>query len=129
MGQTTLQPNCEIGHSELYFGHPQFMPTDGKHVMTVFAILFGQRSRGFVAIKSTDPLENPIVNHCYLSDPLDMLAMTEACQLMNEIVVNGKGTKNIIKGSYLPNLTHNTYTKREDWEPFVREHARSCKFA
>lgn len=80
-----------------------------------------------MTLKSADPLENPIVDHNYLDDPLDMLVLTEACRFANEIVMKGKGTKDIIKGSWPAELTHHTYTTREDWEPHVRQHATTCK--
>jgi choline dehydrogenase-like flavoprotein len=90
-------------------------------------LLFNQHSRGFVTLKSADPLENPIVDHNYLNDPLDILVMTEACRFANEIVMNGKGTKDIIKGSWPSDLTHHKWTERSEWEDYVRKNATTCK--
>lgn len=36
----------------------------------------------------------------YLSDPLDLLVLSEGCRLGNEIVINGAGTKDVVKGSW-----------------------------
>lgn len=90
-------------------------------------LLFNQKSRGSVTLKSSDPQDNPVVDHNYLADPLDMLAMTEACRFGNEIVMGGKGTKSIIKGSWPANLTHHKNTTREDWIPHVKQHATTCR--
>ncbi|ORY06407.1 hypothetical protein BCR34DRAFT_571409 [Clohesyomyces aquaticus] len=131
MGLTSSQPNIELWNTELYGGPKQYtdFPVDGNHVFAICALLFNQHSRGSVTLKSKDPMENPIVDHNYLNHPLDMLVMTEACRFANEIVMNGKATKDIVKGSWPSKLTHHTYTKREDWEPYVKAHATTCYHA
>lgn len=73
---------------------------DKKHAFAMITELFSPRSKGTVTLKSTDPLENPIVDCNYLSDPLDVLVISEGCRLGNEIVMNGAGTKDIVKGSW-----------------------------
>ncbi|KAJ4363961.1 hypothetical protein N0V83_009414 [Neocucurbitaria cava] len=131
MGLTKDQPNIEFWNTELYGGPQQYtdFPIDHKHAFALCALLFNQHSRGSVTLKSKDPLENPIVDHNYLDDPLDMLVLTEGCRFANEIVMNGKGTKDIIKGSWPADLTHHNFTEREDWEPHVRQHATTCYHA
>jgi choline dehydrogenase-like flavoprotein len=62
--------------------------------------LFSPRSKGTVVLKSKEPLDNPIVDHNYLSDPLDLLVLTEGVRMGNEVVMQGKGTKDIVKGSW-----------------------------
>ena len=62
--------------------------------------LFNPRSRGTVTLASVDPLKNPIVDCNYLSDPLDLLVLSEGVRLGNEIVMQGKGTKDVVKGSW-----------------------------
>ncbi|KAF2447602.1 GMC oxidoreductase [Karstenula rhodostoma CBS 690.94] len=131
MGLLPSQPNVEFWNTELYGGPKQYtdFPIDHKHVFSLCALLFNQHSRGSVTLKSKDPLENPVVDHNYLSDPLDMLVLSEACRFANEIVMNGKGTKDVIKGSWPAHLTHHTNATREDWEPHVRQHATTCYHA
>jgi hypothetical protein len=73
-------------------------------------------------------MENPVVDCNYLADPLDVLVLSEACRFGNEIVMNGAGTKDIVKGSWPPNLSHHTYKTREEWVPYIKEHATTCKF-
>lgn len=131
MGLLPNQPNIEFWNTELYGGPKQYadFPIDHKHVFSLCTLLFNQHSRGSVTLKSADPLENPLVDHNYLNDPLDMLVLSEGCRFANEIVMNGKGTKDVIKGSWPADLTHHTNTKREDWESHVKQHATTCYHA
>ncbi|RMZ68473.1 gmc oxidoreductase [Pyrenophora seminiperda CCB06] len=131
MGLTSTQPNMELWNTELYGGPKQYadFPGDNKYAFAMCALLFNQHSRGSVKLASVDPKENPIVNHRYLEDPLDMLVMSEACNLANEIVMKGSATKGVIKGSWPEGKRHHEYTKREQWEEYVREHATTCYHA
>lgn len=131
MGLTKDQPNIEFWNTEMYGGPKQYddFPIDHKHAFALCALLFNQHSRGSVTLASPDPLKNPVVDHAYLNHPLDMLVMSEACRFGNEIIMSGSGTKSIIKGSWPADLTHHTHTRREDWEPHVRQHATTCYHA
>lgn len=71
---------------------------------------FPAKSRGEVTLRSLDPAANPKVQHNYLSDPLDMLVFSEACRLVNEIAVDGTGTKVIVVGSWPSPQGHDKYT-------------------
>lgn len=130
MGLTPAQPNIEFFSTECYGGPKQYTDLpDGEntHAFSLISELFSPRSKGSVTLKSADPKDNPIVDHNYLSDELDVLVLSEACNFANEIIVGGKGTKDIVSGAWPANLTHHTYTKREDWVPFVKENATTCK--
>jgi choline dehydrogenase-like flavoprotein len=131
MGLTPSQPNIEFWNTELYGGPKQYedFPIDHKHAFAMCALLFNQHSRGSVTLKSADPMENPIIDHAYLEDPLDMLVMSEACRFANEIIMKGKGTKDVIKGSWPEGLAHHGFETREEWEPHVREHATTCELS
>ncbi|KAF1989738.1 GMC oxidoreductase [Aulographum hederae CBS 113979] len=128
MGLAPNQPNVEFFSTECYGGPKQLIdfPVDNKHCFSIIAELFSPHSHGTVTIKSSDPMEIPVVDHRYLEDPLDMLVLSEACRFANEIVIKGKGTKDVVKGSWPEKLTHHAYTKREEWEPYVRENATTC---
>ncbi|KAL6704664.1 hypothetical protein ACN47E_007946 [Coniothyrium glycines] len=131
MGLLPHQPNVEFWNTELYGGPKQYtdFPVEHKHVFSLCTLVFNQQSRGSVTLKSADPLENPIIDHNYLDDPLDMLVLSEGCRFANEIVMKGKGTKDVIKGSWPAHLNHHGNTKREDWETHVRQHATTCYHA
>lgn len=116
MGLTPRQPNVEFWNTECYGGPKQYdqFPTDHKHAFSMIAELFSPRSRGSVKLRSRDPLDTPEVDCGYLSDPLDVEVLAEACRFGNEIIMNGEGTRDIVKGSWPPNLTHHKYTTRAD---------------
>jgi choline dehydrogenase-like flavoprotein len=91
--------------------------------------LFSPRSKGTMTLKSANPMQNPIVDHNYLSDPLDVLVLSEGVRLGNEVVMKGKGTKDIVKGSWPSSLTHQKWTGGGEWGPYVRQHATTCYHA
>lgn len=128
MGLLPTQPNIELFNLECYGGprHYTDVPRGGQHVFSMVAELFGARSRGSVTLKNGDAAEPPVVDGGYLSDPLDVEVLAEACRFANEIITSGKGTKDIVKGPWPPGATHHEFSTREDWVPFVREHATTC---
>ncbi|KAN0096005.1 GMC oxidoreductase [Hyaloscypha variabilis] len=129
MGLTQDQPNIEFWNTECYGGPKQFTDyPDGEtsHAFSIIAEMFAPRSRGTVTLKSADPKDNPVVNHNYLSDELDVLVLSEACRFGNEIITMGKGTADIVEGSWPKTLTHHKHTKREDWVPYVKDNATTC---
>ena len=129
MGLLPSQPHVEFWNTECY--SPKYLyrdfPSDDKHAFAMATEFFAPKSRGQVTLKSKDPTQNPVVDHNFLSDPLDMLMFSEACRLANEIAVEGLGTRDIVIGSWPAHLTHHTYTTREEWEPVIRAGADTCK--
>ncbi|KAE8448655.1 hypothetical protein EG329_009080 [Mollisiaceae sp. DMI_Dod_QoI] len=129
MGLTPAQPNVEFFTTECYGGPKQYTDyPDGvtTHAFSIIAELFAPKSRGTVTLKSADPKDNPVVNHNYLGEELDVVVLSEACRFANEIITQGKGTKDIAEDSWPKTLTHHKHTTREDWVPFVKEHATTC---
>ncbi|PQE28213.1 GMC oxidoreductase protein [Rutstroemia sp. NJR-2017a BBW] len=130
MGLTKSQPNIEFFSTECYGGpkqYDQFPDGETTHAFSLIAELFSPKSRGTVKLKSKDPKDNPVVDHNYLSEELDIVVLSEACRYANEIIVKGKGTKDIVEGSWPRDLTHHAYTKREEWVPYVKDNATTCK--
>ena len=129
MDLNNSQPHVEFSNVECYpakYGYND-PPKDGESAFVMTTELFSQKSRGQVTLASTDPTVNPIVEHNYLSHPLDILVFAEGCRLANEVVVGGKGTKDIIAGSWPKNLAHHAHMTRERWEKEIREKADTCK--
>ncbi|GJJ10082.1 hypothetical protein Clacol_004308 [Clathrus columnatus] len=128
MGLTPSQANIEFFATECYGGPKQFsdFPIGGKSAFAIIPELFGQQSRGTVTLKSKDPLDNPVVDPNYLSNPLDLLVISEACKLANEVVMQGAGTKNVVRGAWPAKSNHHTFKTREDWEPFVKQWGTTC---
>ncbi|KAI9680403.1 MAG: hypothetical protein M1822_007161 [Bathelium mastoideum] len=130
MGLTSSQPHVEFWNMECY-GPPQTyrdFPGDGQSAFAMVTELFSAQSRGEVTLDSPDPTKNPVVDHNYLSDPLglDMLVLSEACQLANEIIMEGVGTRNVIKGAWPKQLTHHTHKSRDAWVSNIRQRADTC---
>lgn len=129
MGLLPDQPHVEFWNTECFVPKlvdPKF-PNEQQHAFAIVTELFAPRSRGTVTLMSKDPTQNPIVDHQYLSDPLDLLVLSEGCQLANEIVMNGAGTKDIVRGSWPSELTHHAYSSREEWEPVIEKTADTCE--
>ena len=128
MGLTSKQPHVEFWNTECYgpkaYGE---VPGNGKQAFAMITTLFGGQSRGEVRLHSVDPTKNPIVDHKHFSDPLDLLVLSEGCRLVNEIIVEGVGTKDVIKGSWPQHLTHHTQKDRSEWEAYVQREADTCK--
>lgn len=126
MGLTQKQPNAEFFTTECFGGLKKFsgFPQD-KQAFGIVVELFSPQSHGSVTIKSSDPTEVPTVDHNYLTDPLDVLVLAEACRFANETITKGAGTAKIVKGSWPPEAIHHTYTTRDAWAEYVRENAVS----
>lgn len=128
MGLLPSQPHVQFWNTECY--SPRYLlrdfPSDYKHAFAIATEVFAPRSLGQVTLKSRDPTQNPVVDHDYLSDPLDLLVFSEACRLANETVMEGLGTKDIVSGSWPAHRTHHTYTTREEWEPLIKAEADTC---
>ncbi|KAF8313587.1 alcohol oxidase [Clavulina sp. PMI_390] len=107
-GQLPAQPHIEYISSELYIGPPQTAPTKPDD----------QRHRSLALCR---PFAPPIIDHAYLSNPLDLAVLAEGTKLVHEIVMEGKGTKDHVRGPWpadglaFPNTD-------EGWKQYVREH-------
>ena len=125
MALTESQPNLEFFHTICYGGPPEYTdkPNPGQYAFAMCCFLCGLQSRGFVKLNSKDPKENPIVDHKYLDDKRDLLMMSEGVRFANELVTQGEGTKDLIKGAWPPGAKHHLYKTNEDWQPFVQKYA------
>jgi len=129
MGLSETQPHVEFFNNEVYMGARQLcsnFPMGGQSCFGMITELFYPRSRGTVTLKSVDPKQNPVVNHNYLSDPLDTLVLAEGCCLGNEIIMEGAGTEDLIAGSWPQEVSHHQYTTIDQWKDFVKSNATTC---
>ncbi|CVK90932.1 related to alcohol oxidase [Fusarium mangiferae] len=131
MGLTPKQPQIEFFTTECYGGPKQYdqFPIDNKHAFSMIAELFAPKSRGTVTLRDASATSVPVVDCNYLSDPLDLEVLAEACAFGNEIITEGSGTKGIVKGSWPSDLVHHKYKTREDWKEYVKENATTCYHA
>ncbi|KAK4580436.1 hypothetical protein LTR86_000639 [Recurvomyces mirabilis] len=125
MGLTETQPNCEIFNTVCYGGPPEYtdFPKEGQWALAMCVFLCGQQSRGYVTIKSKDPFEPPFADPKYLEDKRDLMMLSEGVRFANEIITEGAGTKDIIKGSWPPTAKHHLYKTNEEWHDHVSKYA------
>lgn len=125
MGLTESQPNCEFFNTVCYGGPPEYtdFPKPGQFALAMCVFLCGQRSRGYVTIKSTDPFEPPFADPRYLSDKRDLMMLSEGVRFANEVVMQGEGTKDVISGAWPPGASHHENKTNEDWQPHVQKYA------
>lgn len=128
MGLLPNQPHVEFFTTERYAAPKHYAnpPPDGKSAFANIIELFSPRSKGYVKLASKDPKESPIIQHNWLSDPLDVLVYAEACKLGAEIILEGKGTKDLVIGAWPPQDMHTEARDLEFWEKFVRDNATTC---
>lgn len=74
-------------------------PWNSKYAFSIIAKFFSPRPRGTVTRQFTNAKDNLVVDHNYLADLLDLTVLAEAYAFGNEIVMNGKGTKDIVYGA------------------------------
>ena len=55
---------------------------------------------GEVKLNSTDPFEQPYINLNFFSNDLDVIALREGVRMIDDIVMNGEGLKDIIESDY-----------------------------
>lgn len=125
MGLTESQPNCEFFNTVCYGGPGEYTdnPGPGQFALSMCVFLCGQRSRGYVTIKSKDPFEPPFADPRYLSDKRDLLMLSEGVRFGNEVVMEGLGTKDVISGAWPPGATHHKNKTNADWHDHVQKYA------
>ncbi|KAF2740284.1 alcohol oxidase [Polyplosphaeria fusca] len=128
MGLLSNQPHVEFFTTERYAApkHYENPPPEGRSAFANIIELFSPRSKGYVKLKTGDPKDKPIIQHNYLSDPLDMLVYAEACQLGAEIVLEGRGSKDLVLGAWPPEDKHTQFNSLAQWEKYIRENATTC---
>ncbi|KAF2250928.1 GMC oxidoreductase [Trematosphaeria pertusa] len=128
MGLLPNQPHVEYFTTERYAAPKHYAnpPPAGKSAFANIIECFSPRSRGYVRLASKDPEENAIIHHNWLSDPLDVLVYAEACKLGAEIMLEGSGTKDLIRGPWPPGDKHTDFTTVGQWEKYVRDNATTC---
>lgn len=128
MGLLPNQPHVEFFNTERYMAPKQYNnpPPPGRSAFALIVELFSARSRGYVKLRSSDPLAKPIVQHNYLADPLDLLVYAEACAHGAEIMKSGDSTKDIVLGAWPPEDPHFEFTTTEQWAEYIKENATTC---
>jgi choline dehydrogenase-like flavoprotein len=87
-------------------------------------MLCGPQSRGTVRLASSDPNAKPIIDHNYLSSPLDVAVLAEGTRFAHEVVIEGKGTAQHIAGAWPTTRIHPA--NQDEWKEYVRQQAGTC---
>ena len=134
MGQhPAKQPAIELFNTECYGGPKQYtdFPNDpSQNAFSIIVELFSPRSRGSVTLAERDPRANPVVDAAFLQHELDLLVLSEGCRFADEIVMEGAGTKDVVRGSWPEGLGYGDKGRlrsREEWVPYVKDHATTCE--
>jgi choline dehydrogenase-like flavoprotein len=99
-------------------------PVNGEGVFTLATLLCGPQARGTVRLLSKDPTSKPIIDHAYLDNDLDVAVLAEGCRLSHEILMKGRGTKDIIVGAWPKIASHPN--DMIGWKEYVRAFADTC---
>ena len=97
-------------------------PVASGHGCTLNACQTRPRSRGWVGLKSADPLDAPRVVPNYLSDPYDLDTMAEGVRFGQHIMAQSALQKHI-KREHLPGRK---LTSKDDYRNYVREQAQGA---
>ncbi|CAF4988888.1 unnamed protein product, partial [Rotaria sp. Silwood1] len=131
-GQWPNQPHIEFCNTEHYIVAANFLkpeelppcPMEGEGVITLLTILCGPQSRGTVRLSSKDPTSRPIIDHACLENDLDVAVLAEGCRIGHEVLMKGRGTKDIIVGTWPK--TKSFPTDLNGWKEHVRAFANTC---
>lgn len=93
----------------------------GGNGCTLNAYLTRPRSRGHVRLRSADPLDAPVIDPNFLSDPYD-LSQTIECVKLGQHIMNQPALADLVCGEHWPGKSVN---QPGGYEKFVREQARS----
>ncbi|KAI4467854.1 glucose-methanol-choline gmc oxidoreductase [Holotrichia oblita] len=75
--------NCASSGQVNAYANPK-EPYTPKHI-TISSVVLHPRSRGFITLKSNDPLEKPLINPNYLVDPHDIDVLVNGIRVIQKV--------------------------------------------
>ncbi|CAF4640559.1 unnamed protein product, partial [Rotaria sp. Silwood2] len=81
-------------------------PVEGEGVIAAFTLIFEPQARGTARLSSKDTTSKPIIDHAYLENGLGVAVFAEGCRIGHEVLMKGRGTKNIIVGPWPKAISH-----------------------
>jgi choline dehydrogenase-like flavoprotein len=75
-------------------------PPEGDWFTVIVDLLRPLSKNGEVKLNSANPLEQPNINLNFFSHDLDLIALREGIRMVDDIVMNGDGMKDIIGDDY-----------------------------
>lgn len=97
------QPHFEIDFVPMFCDAFQWhipTPPHGDYFTIIVDLLRPVSKPGEVRLRSTDYKENPYINLNFFADDLDLVAMREGVRFVDDIVMNGKGMKDLVGEDY-----------------------------
>lgn len=77
-------PDLELIFGPVYYMSHGFSNPEG-HGFSVGAVLLHPKARGWIRLRSSDPMQAPLLQPNYLSEPLDLKLLVEATRLCRRI--------------------------------------------
>ena len=81
-------------------------PVNGEAVITLMVVLCAPQAKGTIRLSSNDPTSKPIIDPAYLDNDIDVAVLAEGCRLGHQILMNGRGTKDLIVGAWPKTSSH-----------------------
>ncbi|KAI1612173.1 glucose-methanol-choline oxidoreductase [Exophiala viscosa] len=97
------QPHFEVDFVPMFCDAFQWhfpTPPTGDYFTVIVDLLRPLSRNGEVKLLSTDPKQQPYINLNFFSNDLDLIALREGVRMIDDIVMNGEGMKDIIEGDY-----------------------------
>ncbi|CAF2642554.1 unnamed protein product [Rotaria sp. Silwood2] len=99
-------------------------PVEGEGGIDLYVLLCGPQARGTVRLSSNDSTCKPIIDHAYLENDVDVAVLAEGCRIGHEVLMKGRGTKNIIADPWPKTISHSMDLAA--WKNHVRTVATTC---
>ncbi|KAK5044488.1 hypothetical protein LTR84_010769 [Exophiala bonariae] len=97
------QPHFEVDFVPMFSDSFQWhfpAPAQGDYLTVIVDLMRPLSRNGEVKLNSTDPHEQPYINLNFFSHELDLIALREGVRMIDDILMNGDGMKDIIEGDY-----------------------------
>ncbi|PSR85574.1 hypothetical protein BD289DRAFT_368349 [Coniella lustricola] len=97
------QPHFEIDFVPMFSDAFQWhipCPPEGDWLTVIVDLLRPVSRAGTVTLQSRDPLEQPKVDLNFFSNRLDLVALRQGVRYVDDVLMNGKGMKDIIGEDY-----------------------------
>lgn len=75
-------------------------PPEGDWLTVIVDLLRPLSRAGTVSLRSSDPLEQPDVDLRFFENHLDLVALRQGVRFVDDILMNGEGTKDIVGEDY-----------------------------
>jgi choline dehydrogenase len=87
-----------------------------ESIVTMYPAMLHPYSRGRITLRSSDPLENPVISHNLLGDPRDVAGLREACRAARNMLT-GPTFKAVLLAENSPGDRVNS---EDEWEQYLR---------